>query len=239
MKKILFIGTLLLGIFLIYLSTLDKKVFYLSLGDELSVGYNEFNDRDYGYSDYVKEYLEKNNVLEVYINSYFKENLRTTDLIRMIDDNEKVLIDGKNRSIKNALIKADLVTLSIGNNDIMSKLSLYKNYNQREIYEYLDSYLLDLESLIKLIKEYCKEDIIFIGYYNILNDSAADKYFKYLNDKAKNIINKYDIKYIDILDKMKVKENKSNKFYPSKKGYISIGIEIEKIIKEEILTNRD
>lgn len=237
MKKILFIGTLLLGIFLIYLSTLDKKIFYLSLGDELSVGYNEFNEKDYGYSDYIKEYLEKKNVLEVYINSYFKENLRTTDLIRMIEDNEKVLIDGKNKSIKNSLIKADLVTISIGNNDIMGKLSLYENYNQKEIYEYLDSYLIDLENLIKLIKQYCKEDIIFIGYYNTLNDTNADKYYKYLNDKAKNIMNEYDIKYIDILEKMEVEENKNNSFYPSKKGYIAIGEEIENIIKKEILSN--
>ena len=50
---------------------------------------------------------------------------------------EKVLINGKNKSIKNSLIKADLVTVSIGNNDITSKLTLYKNYSDKEIYEYL------------------------------------------------------------------------------------------------------
>ena len=236
MKKILFLGVILLGIFLIYLSTLDRKIFYLSLGDELSVGYNEYNVKDYGYSDYVKDYLTDNKILETYINSYFKENLRTTDLVRMIKDNEKVLIDGKNKSIKNSLIKADIVTLSIGNNDIISKLSLYKNYNKKEIYEYLDSYLIDLENLFTLIKQYCKEDIIFIGYYNILNDKDADIYFKYLNDKTKNLTKKYEITYIDILDKMKLEENKTNSFYPTKKGYVYIGEQIESFIEEEILT---
>ena len=40
MKKILVLGIVLLGIFLIYLSTLDKKVYFLSLGDEISQGIN-------------------------------------------------------------------------------------------------------------------------------------------------------------------------------------------------------
>lgn len=232
MKKILFIGILCLGVFLIYLSTFDRKIFYLSLGDELSVGYNAFNTKDYGYSDYVKGYLEKNNKLELYVNSYFKKNLRTVDLIEMIDENVKMNVNGKERTIKNALIKADLITLSIGNNDIVSKLSLYENYSKKEIYEYLDSFLIDLENLIKLVKEYCKEEIIFIGFYNTL-DENTDIYFKYLNDKSKKIMNKYDIIYLDIFDSMK--QYKNNSFYPNKDGYIYIGKQIEGILNKEIL----
>lgn len=235
MKKILFIGIILLGVFLIYLSSIDKKVFYLSLGDELSVGYNEFNKKDYGYSDYIKEYLVKKGKLEIYINEYFKENLRTTDLIRIINDNEKVLINGKSKSIKNSLIKADLVTLSIGNNDIISKLTLYKNYSDREIYEYLDAFLIDLEELFKLIKQYCKEDIIFVGYYNNIKIIELDKYFTYLNKKVSKLSDKYDIKYIDILNFMKDGKFTNNSLYPSKDGYINIGKQIASIIDKEIL----
>lgn len=232
MKKILFLGIILLGVFLIYLSTFDRKIFYLSLGDELSVGYNEFNTKDYGYSDYVKEYLEKQKKLEVYVNSYFKKDLRTVDLIEMIEENEKTVINGKTRMIKNALIKADLVTLSIGNNDIVSKLSLYENYSKKEIYDYLDSFLIDLENLIKLVKEYCKEEIIFIGFYNTL-DENTDSYYKYLNDKSKKMMEKYDITYLDIFDSMK--KYKNNSLYPNKDGYIYIGKQIEDILKQEIL----
>ena len=57
MKKILALGVLFLGIFLIYLSTLDRKVYFLSLGDEISQGMNVYNQKDYNYNDYVKEYL--------------------------------------------------------------------------------------------------------------------------------------------------------------------------------------
>ena len=66
MKKILVLGIVLLGIFLIYLSTLDKKVYFLSLGDEISQGINLYNKKDYNYNDYVKEYLENKKVLETY-----------------------------------------------------------------------------------------------------------------------------------------------------------------------------
>lgn len=232
MKKILIFGIILLGVFLIYLSTFDRKIYYLSLGDELSLGYNEFNTSDYGYADYVKDYLSENKKLEIFVNSFFQKNLRTVDLMEMIEENVKTEINGKTKTIKNALIKADLVTLSIGNNDVVSKLSLYKNYSKKEIYDYLDTFLVDLENLIKLVKEYCKEDIIFIGFYNTL-DENTDVYFKYLNDKSKKIMEKYDIKYLDIFDKMK--EYKNGSFYPNKNGYIYIGKQIESILKQEIL----
>ena len=38
MKKILVIGVVIISIFLIYLTTIDKKVYYVSLGDEISLG---------------------------------------------------------------------------------------------------------------------------------------------------------------------------------------------------------
>ena len=223
MKKILFIGVILLGVFLIYLSHIDTKIFYLSLGDELAQGYNEFNKDDYGYSDYVKDYLKNKGKLELYVDNYFKENLRTTDLIRMINDNEKVLVNSKYRTIQNALIKADLVTISIGNNDLASKLNLYKNYSDKEIYNYIEELLKDLEELFILLRKNCKEKIVFIGFYNNIKIPNVDKYYDYLNKKTKKLSLKYNIEYIDILNLMKDEKNINNSLYPSKEGYINIG----------------
>lgn len=236
MKKILALGVLLLGIFLIYLSTLDLKVYFLSLGDEISQGMNVYNKKDYNYNDYIKEYLENKKVLETYVNLYFHDNIRTTDLTNYIEDNKEIEIDGKSKSIKNALIKADLVTLSIGINDIVPKLLLKNNYTKEEIYNYLDEYLKDLENLFKMVRQYCKEDIVFIGYYNIFNDNSYNEYFEYLNKKAKNISQNYEISYIDTIDS--ITGNKiNNNFYPTKEGHIYIGDEIIKVIDEKILSN--
>ncbi len=232
MKKILFVASILLGVFLIYLSTLDKKVYYLSVGDELSVGYNIYNQKDYGYTDYIKDYLDKKHILEVYANAYFNEDLRAIDLIRKIEDNEKIKVNGKVRTIKNALIKADLVTLSIGSNDILNKMTLYENFTKEEMYNYIDEFLKDLDNLFKLVRKYCKEDIMFIGYYNVINNKNVDKYYKYLNEKAKELTIKYKIEYVDIYDFVFVEDNA---LYPNKNEYIKIGEKIVGLIEKKIL----
>lgn len=233
MKKILFIGIVLLGIFLIYLSTLDKKIFYLSLGDELAHGYNEFNQQDYSYSNYIIDYLEKNNILEKYKENKTNKNMRTIDLIRLIEKNE--IIDEEKQTIKNALIKSDLITISIGNNDLLSRLSLYKNYSEKQNYEYFDSYLIDLENLLIILRKYCKEDIVFIGYYNLLNDKNLDKYYEYLNLKVSELVKKYDIYYIDLYDSMNNNQYRTNSLYPNKMGYTYIGGKVKEIIESNII----
>jgi hypothetical protein len=53
MKKLLVLGVILLSTFLIYLSTFDRKIYYLSLGDSLALGVTPYGGYDYGYSDYV------------------------------------------------------------------------------------------------------------------------------------------------------------------------------------------
>ena len=65
MKKILIIGLVFLSIFLIYLVNMDKKVYYVALGDSLEKFYLE--DREvYGYSHYIKKYLKNRDLLERY-----------------------------------------------------------------------------------------------------------------------------------------------------------------------------
>jgi len=233
MKKILFIFIFLLVIFLIYLSTLDRKIFYLSLGDELAHGYNEFNQKDYGYSSYIKSYLEKKDLLEKFKENKITKNMRTIDLINLIEDNTE--IDNNNQTIKNALIKSDLITISIGNNDLLSRLSLYKNYNEKQNYEYFDSYLIDLEDLFILLRKYCKEDIVFIGYYNLFSDNNLDKYYEYLNLKVSELVKKYDIHYIDLYDSMNNTQYRNNSLYPNKMGYTYIGGKIKEVIESDII----
>ena len=70
LKSLLVIAVSLLLVFLIYLTTLDKKVYYLALGDSLAVGINPYLDKDYGYTDYVNDYLEDKGILEKYISEY-------------------------------------------------------------------------------------------------------------------------------------------------------------------------
>lgn len=220
MKKLIFIIIIVLGIFLIYKFNQDNKIYYLSLSDELNTENN--------YSKYISDYLNTQNKLEKVIENDYIENMRTIDLSNMINNNSK--ITNKNVTIQNALIKADLVTLSIGNNDIIAKLSMYQLYSEEEIYNYLDDFLLDLDNLLLNIRKYCKEKIIFIGYYNIINDNQVDKYYKYLIKKVKKITNSYNIVYLDLYEEINKPKYHSESLYLNNDGYTYIGKEIVKIL---------
>lgn len=241
MKKLLLISSIILVVFLIYLTTIDRKVYYLALGDSIAVGLNSYNIVDYGYTDYIKDYLENKNILERYVNQYATSGYRITDVYRDIEDNKKVNLGNKEITLKNALIKADLVTLSIGANDFLANFD-FGNFvgqmNTNQTYEYIDEISSDLDKLLKTIRSYCKEDIILIGYYNPLPrltngyEELMDSIFSYSDEKYKTVCDKYDITYISIYDLFKGNTdflpNPLN-IHPSKEGYEAIS---ELVIKE-------
>lgn len=239
MKKILVLGIVLISVFLIYLTTTDKKVYYLALGDSLASGVTPYNGYDYGYTDYIKDYLKDKKVLETYINEFAVSGYRSTDLYRDIIDNKSVSVDNKNVTLKNALIKADLVTISIGANDLFGKSSAFTliQNSEEEIYKYVSEIMVDVDNLFKLIRKYCKEDIILVGYYNPLpkniNIEKSDKIFNYVNSKYEELSNKYGIYYVDTYDTFKENSkylpNPLN-IHPSKEGYKAISdLVIDKI----------
>lgn len=241
MKKLLLISSVILVVFLIYLTTIDRKVYYLALGDSIAVGLNSYNIVDYGYTDYIKDYLEDKNILERYVNQYAKSGYRITDVYRDIEDNKKVNLGNKDITLKNALIKADLVTLSIGANDFLANFD-FGNFvgqmNTNQTYEYIDEISSDLDKLLKTIRSYCKEDIILIGYYNPLPrltngyEDLMDSIFSYSDEKYETVCDKYDITYISVYDLFKGNTdflpNPLN-IHPSKEGYEAIS---ELVIKE-------
>lgn len=187
LKKIFVVAVLLLSVFLIYLTTMDKKIYYLALGDSIALG-----DQKISYPKLIQQYFKEKDLLEEYRFEFIEDDLRITDLIRNIEDNKKVMIDGKEKTIKNALIKADLVTLSIGNEELFYKM---KTEKPDRLYHYIDEMMEDMEKLFQLMKEYCKEDIFVIGYINPFQKSM-DSYIKYANQKLKILSTKYKLSYI-------------------------------------------
>lgn len=184
LKKIFVIAILLLAIFLIYLTTMDKKVYYLALGDSFSLDFPK----------QIADYLEDKKLLEQYRYEFVQDDIRITDLIHDIEDNKKVNINKKEQTIKNSLIKADLVTLSIGNEELFYKISTEKQDN---LFDYIDDMMKDMENLFVVLKEYCKEDIFILGYVNPFSNTM-DSYVEYANQKLEVLAKKYDISYISL-----------------------------------------
>lgn len=234
MKKLFFIGLTTLSIFLIYLTTVDKKIYYLNLGDSVAMGFNSYKISNNGYDKYVYDYLNKQEKLEKYITEFNEPDLRISDLHNLIENNYQIEINGHNQTLKNALIKADLVTLSIGNDDFYQKLKL--NYTTNELYDIVDNYVNDMEKLLLLIKKYCKEDVVLLGYYDPVNSLTSEKVVTYMNKKMMDLTSENQIKYINL--QTIINNNhllNPNNNYISNNGYQKIGSEIIKIIKKDIL----
>ena len=241
MKKTLLLGTVILIVFLIYLCNMDKKVYYINLGDSLAAGDDAYGKKVKGYSGYIKDYLKKGYNLTLRYYDYATNGYRTTDLISIIEENKKIKKNNKEITIQNSLIKADLVTISIGANDILNKINPKNTQDYNQIYNYIDDLSKDLDQLLKLMRQYCKEDIIMIGYYNpypFLNNKRINEIFNYLNKKYKETCNNYNVTYIEIDNLFKENPNflpNENNIHPSEEGYKAISGEIISVINKKLL----
>lgn len=226
---------------IIYITNKDEKIYYTSIGDGISLGINSNEKIDYGYSDYVKDYLNDIEKIEFYTKKFSNKDKRITDIINDIEDNIKIKENNKEITIKKVLMKSDLITISIGLNEILYKLN-NKDYNDYTMYEYVDQLLVDYEKLIDTIKKYCKEDILIIGYYNPfinkLNYKVANDIIIYSNNKLIDLCNKEGLHYVDLYNLFKNNRKmfiNVNNYYPNIDGYKLISREIIKIIEKNII----
>ncbi len=234
MKKILTLIIIALAVLLIYLGFMDKDINYLSLGDSLANGISGIGVKDYGYTDYVKDYLNNKELLDNY--TYFIDNdNRSIDIIKSIEDNIKI----DNKTMQNALIKADIITISIGMNDLFSNITFNHDFSINDLYNKFDEFSNDLNKLFKLLRDYSKEEIIFIGFYNCLKDEDLNEFFMYINEQTKKICNNYNIDYLDLYN-----EFNDNKYFnsiidsfPNKIGYELIADKIIAILEEKVIKN--
>lgn len=220
MKKILIVSIVILSVFLIYLSTIDRKVYFMVLSSQR---------KDPLYGEKIKHDLEQKNLLEKYVKNFNGEDYRITDFIKMIQNNKTVFINNKEQSIKNALIKADLLILDIGKVDLFSKLAYEKELNV--LYNYVDTIERDLENLFELVRIYCKEDIFILNIYNP-NYLFPNEIIDYMNKKIQKLAKKYKIQYLSpSIDHTMIQ----NTVYLNEKGQKEVYINIKNMLSKTLL----
>ena len=176
MKKILLILTIIIFIFFIYNFTKDTKDYIFIFGDE-GCHNSKLNNS-------IK--MVKGNNLEKYIN-VCQNNVNINDYINKIDHNTKIKYHNKEYRFNNLLIKADMIIISIGMNDLLE-------YNDNtNMYTHIDEVLKDMDILLSMVRYYSKEKIYIYNYYGMNR-----KYLDYANSRLKEIANQYDIDIIDI-----------------------------------------
>ena len=228
MKKIISILILFLSCYFIYNLTIDNELYYLSIGDGIAKGItNESNVSVYNYADSIKDYLTSKNKLKGFNNSFVDKDYRITDLLRIIKYKEEIVVNNDHISINELLKKADIVTISLGMNELYYKILVDNN----NIYSYIDGMLNDMKLLLKEVDRYNHKKVIVLGYYNTTNNNKD--IFNYVNYKLKNIVNKRGFEFID-LDK--IINNNANYFTNNTNFYLNNGEyqKISQIIVEKI-----
>ena len=245
----LLIGFFVVGIILIsiYFLTLDKKIYYLSLGDSLAAGQTPDETISYSYGDYVSEYLKDREKLEFYTKKFAKSGYRSIDVLNDLNNNKRIKENGKEITIKNALIKADIVTLSVGANDLFYKLNSTRNIDDMELsemYSYVDDVMVDIDKLLYELRKSCKEQIMVLGFYNPFTSfsktlaNTLEPIVEYGNSKMQALVVKYDMTYVDIHDAFLANDNYlPTKFeiHPTKDGYYAISKKIIELIDKKML----
>jgi len=231
-----------LSIFVIYKVSYKGKLNYVVLGDSLSAGKNPYGEIGYGYSDFLANYLSKNKKLNSYISGYTNINYNIDNLIDDINNNKNIINNGKKINIRNTLRESNLITISIGFNDLsesIKKIVLERNFiNKVEIKKDIDIYANEFSFLIKLVKKYAKNDIIVIGYYNPypyfetykqdINDII--QYSDFILNKVCEENNISFLKISDIFENYTKYFPNSLDIHPNVFGYEKIFLELKKKI---------
>ncbi|MEK4387556.1 S-layer homology domain-containing protein [Solibacillus sp. FSL W7-1464] len=184
----------------------SKSLYYVALGDSLAAGMNENGKIGFGYADLLaKNYQEQKGQVE-FNKGFSYPGYTTVDVLKGIEENvTKPIYDlngvsEKTLTIREAVQQADLITLSVGANDLL------KNVDRSESGEFS----FDTSAVIKSIQEVAvnykkifdniykinpEVDIIVMGLYNpfpYVEDAEIQKQLNMLvttlNNSMKNIV---------------------------------------------------
>ena len=233
-----------IGVFIIYKETYKEEYNYVVLGDSLSAGRNPYGVDDYGYTDYVKDYLKKEDKLANYL-SYAVSGYTTEDVKNDINLNRMIIDNNKSIGIKKALRESDIVTISIGANDFLKHFNLsnlsYILNDEVTLQNNIDDILLKISDLITLIKQYAKGKIIVVGYYNPLPHlekykDSIDELINYVDKEYEKLCKNNDIYYIKVSDDISKNVDclpNPLDIHPNKEGYKIISDHIISLINKE------
>ena len=233
MKKIIVPLLVLLLVIVIYNLNNKKNIDYVVLGDSISLGINSYGNKTFSYSDYLKIYLDNNNLLHEYYPHYVKSKYKIDELNQDIINNKIILFNDRTYNIKKELREADLITIAIGMDNLVEILKNNQNKDFKDIQIFLDNLINQMDKLLKNITSINKTQIVLLGYYNPskIYNKTIERIFAYLNDNYSILSKKYKVTYVDIYNIVKNNAlclSNQNDYHLTSKGYLKIAEEIIK-----------
>lgn len=225
-QKLLILIIMSLSVYFVFIKTNKNNITYISLGDGLAKGIDCYGINDYGYSDYIKDYLKDNNKLKFYSKEFTSKEMTIESLLNTLFTNKEMTYNDKKYNIKTILQKTNYLTLSIGLNDLLYKLSLTSEYSDEKLDSIMENISESYNNLINEIKKTYRHKIYVVGYYPA-ND---DQFMKQNIDRLNKILqaNK-DVIYINteiIYENKSIFLTNSQSYYPNYKGYRLISSKI-------------
>lgn len=233
MKKLLILILIILSVILIYYIFKNDKKTYTAVGDFYANGMNSYNDYRYGYVKYLRDILEEKDKLKAFSDAYIKNNYSIEKMLNDIKNNDFKTTNGVTTSVKQVLREADILTITIGINDLLDRTNIkdikeLEYVPKKDLDKELTTIKKDLNRLILEIKKYSKKDIILVGYYFPNKIDYPNSYYisKKFDAIYKHIANKNDLKFISSNNTLKY-EN-INEIYPNYKMYKELAKQISK-----------
>ena len=157
MKKKLILISLLGGILsvIIYFFTQNNEITIVAIGDGLSSGMTSYGIEGYSFNDYLKEDYITRHELGSYM-EFASPNKTVKELIYEIKENEKIKTSQKEMELKQAISKADILTIAIGM-DELANIKINRTIKEE--------FLHDMEELLSMIKMLNQYKVVVIGLY--------------------------------------------------------------------------
>ena len=220
-KKIITIA--LLGAILsviIYFFTQNNEITIVSIGDGISSGMTSYGIEGYSFNDYLKEDYSTKHELKEYI-EYAITNKTVKELIYEIKENISIVKKEEQIEIKQAINKADILTIAIGMDELANSKITNKIKNE---------YLHDLEELLSMIKMLNGKKVIVISLYTWGKNDLLT--IEKLNAGIRDIALSNGFLFVDI---NKILMNKdyylsTDSYYINYLGHKSIYEELKKVL---------
>lgn len=219
---------IVLGIILTILinkNTVRNKLNLVSIGDGLSLGMTEYKIAGPSFNDYLKEELEKKGKINEFNNEFSQYYLTIHELNEYIEDNQ--LGKYTRTPIKQVIAKADILTISIGLDELV-----IKSLNEK-IDEYIkNDFLLEYKILLSLIREFYDKKIIILGLYSAYQLNKSD--VLEINSKLNILAGNYNCIYYDLFSySLNNKYLNNNSYYINYEGHKKIANDLIKIIENK------
>ncbi|MGO4889573.1 S-layer homology domain-containing protein [Anaerobacillus sp. MEB173] len=209
---------------------------YLALGDSLAAGVTPYREFDKGYPDFLAEKLELHHDLNTFNKGYATSGYTSANIVDDIQTNKE--------NIQKAIRKANLITLTVGANDLLKAIGPIDqnlSVDPAVISGILTDIGTNITKIVTAIQTINPEaDIYIMGYYNpfpyhpVELQPTLNSLLENLNNTILAVSNKFGVTYVPTAKPFAANYERylpnPQDIHPSLEGYEAIAEEFYKAI---------